>query len=226
MINNYIQTLKTLFKVPRNVIDAFVYEGDKPFMHPFKFLIIGALFVTLLNSVVVDFSFTVDTTELDTITDSEQAIQIAEAIQVSNVLTATQFLPFTVMLLLVPMLTIGGLIFLRENTDGFYNNLILNSYAVGGTILFLILLTPFWIISNIPLTATIANTSLPGVISAGVIIWIYSLYLRPNGVMGWIRLISAYATGYLLYIILSGFVSGVIGYMVFVINRIIELSAS
>ena len=226
MINNYIQTLKTLFTTPRNVIDAFVYEGHKSHMHPFKFLIIGALFITLLNSVLVDFTFTVDTSDLDTITDSEQAIQIAEAIQISNVLASTQFLPVSMMLLLVPMLTIGGLIFLRENTDGFYNNLILNSYAVGTATLFLIFLIPFWMMTNTPFTTTIVHTSLPGVILAGVIIWIYSLYLRPDGIMGWIRLISTYATGYALYIIISGFVSGVIGYMVFVVNRIIELSGS
>lgn len=226
MIKSYLQTLKATFSHPREVVDLFVHNKKSLFMHPFKFLLIGVLLITGLNTLLVDFTFTLNASDLDLISDSEQAIQIAEAIQSANILASTQFLPLAVMVLLVPMLTLGGLIFLRESTDGFYHNLILNSYAIGGAIIFLVVLIPFWIFSGLPLTDSIINTYVPGAVVAVAVIWIYNKYLRPENFLERIRLISAYATGYIFYILLSGLVSGVIGYMVFVINRIRELSGS
>lgn len=226
MIKSYLRTFKAVFSNPRDVINPFVHNEKSIFMHPFKFLLIGVILVSGLNTLLVNFSFTLDATDLDLISDSEQAVQIAEAIQSVNILASTQFLPLAVMVLLVPMLTLGGLIFLRESTDGFYHNLILNCYAAGGTIIFLVFLIPFWIFSGLPLTDSIANTYIPGAVVAVGVIWVYINYLLPDTFLGRIRVISAYATGYIFYIFMSGFVSGVIGYMIFVINRIRELSGS
>ncbi|MCC5913628.1 MAG: DUF3667 domain-containing protein [Balneolaceae bacterium] len=227
MFSSYFKTFRSLFNEPRNVIDGFVHGDGERFMHPFKFLMIGLIIVLILNSALVDFSFEPTaqaTAGVDE--ENEQLVEIAEWIEVSNVRLSTQFLPVSLMLLFIPMLALGGMIFLRNQTDGFYHNLMINAYAVAAAFPVLLILIPAWILLPAPLTDPFMNSTMPAVLIAGVVIWICNSYLRPDGIMEWIRLISSYATGYIFYIIISGFAAGVVGYLFFVVNRIMELSGS
>lgn len=223
MFSNYKKTLLSLLSHPRNVVDGFIHGNGTSFMHPFRFLLAGIAVLLLLNTLLVDFTINPQPNELGLDGENDQMAEIAEWIQVSNVRASTQFLPLSLALIFIPMLALGGLIFLRDKTDGFYNNLVLNSFAVGAALVALPLLIPAWIFLGYPLTDPFVNSTLPAVLVAGVIMWIYNLYLHPSGLMDWIRLISAYTTGYIFYVILHGFVTGVIGYMGFAINRIREL---
>jgi hypothetical protein len=231
MLKSYSETFQQLCSTPRNVIDSFLHSheaenSESRYMHPFKFILIGVITVLFLNTLLVDFTFEPNVSDLSPEQDNEQMIEIAEWIQVSNVRAATQFLPMGLMLLFIPMLALGGLIFLRNEMNGFYANLILNSYAVGASMVALLPMIPVWMFLGFELTDPFVNSTLPTVLIAGVMIWIYKLYLSPSGLMEWIRLISAYASGYVFYVILSGFAAGVIGYMMFVVNRILELSGA
>jgi hypothetical protein len=193
-------------------------------MHPFKFILAGVIAVLLLSTLLVDFSFEPDAGTLVPDDLNEQMQEVAEWIQVSNVRVSTQFLPLALVIIFIPMLSIGGLIFLRNELEGFYSNLILNSYAVGASMIALLPLIPVWMFLGYSLADPFVNSTLPAVLVAGVMIWIYQLYLRPAGLMDWIRLISSYATGYIFFVIMNGFFAGVIGYMLFMIYRIVELS--
>ncbi|GEM_PF-564838 len=227
MLKSYIETFQQLYSTPRNVIDSFLHggeNGESRFMHPFKFIMIGMIAVLLLNTLLVDFSFEPDAAGLVPEEGNEQMQEIAEWIQVSNVRASTQLLPLALVVIFIPMLSIGGLIFLRNEMEGFYSNLILNSYAVGASMIALLPLIPIWMFLGYSLTDPFVNATLPAVLVAGVMIWIYQLYLRPAGILDWIRLISSYATGYIFFVIMTGFFAGVIGYMIFMINRIMELA--
>lgn len=234
MLQNYKHTFSELLSFPRNVVDTFLHrdrqghDSDSKFLHPFKFLLVGVLLVFLLNTLLVDFSFEPDTSAAmpGNGEGSEQLEEIANWIQVSNVRASTQFLPVAILFLFVPMLALGGLLFLRNEIEGFYNNLILNSYAAGVAVASLLVMIPVWLFAGLPISDPFVNSTLPAVLVAGVMIWIYKQYLHPSSVMEWIRMISAYATGYILFIILNGFVAGVVGYMIFAIRRIAELSGS
>jgi hypothetical protein len=226
MFTTYKNTFQALVHTPRDVIDGFIHGRGAQFTHPFRFLVTGAVLCLLLNTLLVDFSFEPQPADIIADAENEHVLEIAEWIQVSNVRSSTQFLPLGMALLFVPMLALGGLIFLRNNLEGFYSNLILNSYAVGVSMLPLLAMIPVWLFLGYPLTDPFVNSTIPAVLVAGVIIWIYKLYLNPAGLMDWIRLISAYATGYILYVILNGFAAGVIGYTGFVVNRIMELSGA
>lgn len=226
MISSYKKTLLTLLSTPRNVVDGFVHGAGQNYMHPFKFLVIGVFFVVILNTLFVDFSFDPQPLNSEISVGSEQMVEIAEWIQVSNVRVATQFLPFSIVLIFIPSLAIGGLIFLREDLEGFYSNLILNSFAVGASVITLLAMIPIWMLIDAPLTDPIMNSAIPTMLVSGIMIWIYKQYLHTSSLLGWIRLISSYATGYIFYVILSGFFAGVIGYIFFVINRILELSGT
>ena len=227
MLKSYIETFLQLCSTPRNVIDSFLDGGENGsgrFMHPFKFIMIGMVTILLLNTLLVDFSFEPDGGTLVPDEGNEQMQEIAEWIQVSNVRASTQILPLALVFIFIPMLSIGGLIFLRNEMEGFYSNLILNSYAVGASMIALLPLIPIWMFLGYSLADPFVNATLPAVLVAGVMIWIYQLYLRPAGIMDWIRLISSYATGYIFFVIMNGFFAGVIGYILFMINRIRELS--
>jgi hypothetical protein len=227
MVKSYTETLQQLFSTPRNVIDSFLHVGENGgsrFMHPFKFILAGVIAVLLLSTLLVDFSFEPDAGTLVPDDLNEQMQEVAEWIQVSNVRVSTQFLPLALVIIFIPMLSIGGLIFLRNELEGFYSNLILNSYAVGASMIALLPLIPVWMFLGYSLADPFVNSTLPAVLVAGVMIWIYQLYLRPAGLMDWIRLISSYATGYIFFVIMNGFFAGVIGYMLFMIYRIVELS--
>ena len=224
MIQKFVSTFKEIYNHPRNVIDQFLESDDRDFFHPFLFLIIGALAVTAVNTMLVDFSFEPVLGEFDT--DNEQMREIAEWIQASTVRSTTQFLPISSALLLVPMLSIGGLFFFRDYISGFFSLLVMNSYAVGATMLFQLLLIPFWMFSGVSLLDPISNATLPAVAIAIPTLWIYKFYIMSSDFLAWVRILSTFIVGYVLYAVLTGFAASIIGYMIFAIQRISEMSGS
>jgi hypothetical protein len=222
MFQKFISTFKEIYNHPRNVIDQFLESDDRDYMHPFLFLIIGALIVTAVNTILVDFSFEPVLGEFDT--DSEQMREIAEWIQASTVRSTTQFLPISATLLLVPMLSIGGLFFFRDYISGFFSLLVMNSYAVGAALVFQLILIPFWMFSGVSMLDPISNATLPAVIIAIPTLWIYKSYILRSDFLTWVRIISTYVVGFVLYSVLTGFAASIIGYMIFAIQRISEMS--
>jgi len=223
MVKNYKHTYKKVLQQPRDVIDGFIHSKEsRKYQHPFLFGIIGMVFVLLMNTIFVDFSIEAELAGVEA--ENEQLQQIAEWIQVVTVRASTQFLPLAMFILLIPLLSLPGLYFFRHQTDNFYSNLILNSYTVGASILAVLAAIPFWIFLDVPLTDPFMNSTLPGVLVASVGIWVYRQYFRVSDLMGWIRIISSFLTGYILFVLVKGFASGIIGYMFFAVNRIMEIS--
>ena len=223
MIKNYTNTLKKILLQPRDIIDGFIHSKEsRKYQHPFLFGIIGMIFVLLMSTIFVDFSIETDLSGVEA--ESEQLQQIAEWIQLVTVRASTQFLPLAMFVLLIPLLSLPGIYFFRHQTDNFYSNLILNSYTVGASMIALLAAIPFWMFLDVPLTDPFMNSTLPGVLVASVGIWVYRLYFQVSDVMGWIRIISSFLTGYILFVLVKGFTAGIIGYMFFAINRIIEIS--
>lgn len=221
-MNNFIKTLKQLFNHPDDVIDSFVKGGRGEYMHPFLFSLTLALLIVVLNTLFVDFN--TEFPELDIDHQNEQLVAMTNTIRDVNLRAITQFLPVSILLLLIPSLSLAGTFFLKENTDGFYHNLILNTYAVGASLLSLLCMIPVWMIIDLPLTDPFMNSTLPAVLVAGVILWIYKEYLRVSTWMGWLKMVSSYIVGYVLFTILAGFAASVAGYMIYVINRLAEIS--
>lgn len=222
IFKKYLHTLTLLFKEPRQVIDSFLHGEYKSYLHPFKFCLAGVVIVTLINMLSLDFSFEPNMSDLPA--GSELLGQMSEWTQIVSVNAATQFLPLSLALLFIVSLSIGAMIFLRGQTNGFFDHIVINTFSVGSAILVLPLMIPVWGLSGIPLTDSTVNSTMPAILIAGVILWIYYLYFRPGGFMQWIRIISAYATGYLIYLLLLGIVSSVTAYFLFAIERISEIS--
>jgi hypothetical protein len=223
MLKNYTNTFKQVLLYPGDVIDSFIHsKADNKYLHPFLFGVIGMVFVLLMNTIFVDFSIDTDMAVLEA--ESEQLQQIAGWIQIVTVRASTQFLPLAMLVLLIPLLSLPGLYFFRHQTEGFYSNLILNSYTVGASMIALLAAIPFWVFLDVPLTDPFMNSTLPGVLVASVGIWVYRLHFRVSDVMGWIRIISSFLTGYILFVLVKGFSAGIIGYMFFAVNRILEIS--
>lgn len=228
----YISTIIELYSSPRNVIDSFLHSGEDQhhrYSHPFAFILISVVLVLIfMNIIPVDYSFETAGFQTETTDEAvnEQIAEITEWIEVSNVWAFTRFLPLSSALFLVPMLALGGLFFLRESLNGFYENLIMNTYMAGAAILLLLLLIPIWILSGLPVSDPMMNSTLPAVALAIPMLYLYRLYLHPDSLPGWVRLFSTYATGYILFAILTGFAAGLTGYMAYAINRILELSGS
>jgi len=204
MIKNYTNTLKKILLQPRDIIDGFIHSKEsRKYQHPFLFGIIGMIFVLLMSTIFVDFSIETDLSGVEA--ESEQLQQIAEWIQLVTVRASTQFLPLAMFVLLIPLLSLPGLYFFRHQTDNFYSNLILNSYTVGASMIALLAAIPFWMFLDVPLTDPFMNSTLPGVLVASVGIWVYRLYFQVSDVMGWIRIISSFLTGYILFVLVKGF---------------------
>lgn len=224
MLNTYIQTLKETLNTPRNVVDAFIHsrEQESRWQHPFLFCTIGVLFYLIVNLFFIDFSF--ETAPPQTDGGSEELHELALWIEVATIRVSTQFLPLSMLTLLIPMLSLPGIFFFREQMEGFYANLILNTYTTGASLLAFLVLIPAWSFLAIPLTDSAMHTTLPAIAIAAVGLWVYKNYFRPAGFIGWTRILSSFITGYILFIFVKGFIAGVIGYMLFAINRIMELS--
>ncbi len=221
-MNKYIETVRSLFSEPRKVIDNFLKGGRTGYSHPFIFCLTGAVAVILLNTLFVDFIVSPQVDEVAS--NGEDLQQLAEQMQITSVRAATQFLPLSMFLLLIISLSIGGILFLHEKTEGYYDQLIINSYATGASFLTLPILIPIWQFSGQSLLDPFMNTTLPAMVIAGVILWIYRLYYKVDSFIDWIRILSSYITGYVIFVMLLGVLSAVAGYMIFVFERLFELS--
>lgn len=191
-------------------------------MHPFKLCLTGTIVMILLNTVLLDFSFKPVAGDIPA--ESEVLRQMSAWTQIISVRAATQFLPLSLFLLFIISLSIGAVIFLRKLTDGFYDHIIINTYSIGAAMPVLPLLIPVWGFSGQPLTDPFINSTVPAMVVAGVVLWIYNIYFRPTGFMQWIRILSGYITGFVIYVLLSGLISSVIAYSAFVIERISNIS--
>lgn len=224
MLQNYIKTFTNSVLHPRNVIDGFLNGEKNRYQHPFIYCSIGIAAVILLNTLLVDFSFTPQLTDVDS--DDELVQALAEWMEIANVCASTQFLPLMMGLIFIPMLSLPGLYFFRDELHSFYSNLILNSYTVGSTMVALLLLIPVWMFADLPFTDPFMNSTLPALLTASVGLWIYKQYFLVTSLMGWIKILSSYISGYVLFVVVKGFVAGIAGYMIFAVNRILELSGT
>ncbi len=224
MIASYINTLKEMYTRPRNVVDSYVHTDQSDYQAPLIFMLIGAVIVVVLTSILVNFN--VDVTGAVPEMENEQLQQLSEQMFLTDVLMSTRFLPFILILFLVPMLSVAGMLFLRSYTEGFFSLLILNSYLVGAAMIPLLLLIPVWPFSGMSLADPALNTNIPGVIVAAAGLWVYKNYFRVSDFLGWIRMLSAFITGYIMFILLKGLASSVLGYMIFAIRRISEMSGN
>lgn len=220
MLVEFIDTLKNTVKHPRNVVDPFIQEQESRYMHPFKFCLIGIFFVVVLNSLLVDF--TIEPT-IDLEADDNQQLQNAAAwMEATNIRLLTQFLPIGLLFILVPALAIGGNFFLKSKMDGFYSHIILNTYAIGSAIITLVVLIPVWMILNLPFTDTFMHSSLPAFMVAVVVIWVQKTYFMARSFLDWIRILSSFVTGYVIFSLLINLTGGIIGYISFSISQIFE----
>jgi|SRR6056297_542545 len=222
MFKKYIRTLRVLFTEPRQVIDSFLNGEYESYQHPFKFVLIGMILVISINTLALDYSIEPDLSDLPA--DSEVIRMMGEWTQIVSVRAATQFLPLSMFIVQIIALSIGAVLFLRGKTEGFFDHIVINTYSVGASMIALPLLLPVWGLSGQPLTDPFINSTVPAMIVAGVILWIYNLYFRPSGFMDWIKILSAYVTGFVIFILLSGILSSAVAYTITIIQRISEIS--
>jgi len=222
MVKKYIRTLQVLFTEPRQVIDSFLHGEYESYQHPFKFVLIGMILVIFINTLALDFGIEPDLSDLPA--DSEVIRMMGEWTQIVSVRAATQFLPLSMFLVQIIALSIGAVLFLRGKTEGFFDHIVINTYSVGASMIALPLLLPVWGLSGQPLTDPFINSTVPAMVVAGVILWIYNLYFRPSGFMDWIKILSAYVTGFVIFILLSGILSSAVAYTITIIQRISEIS--
>lgn len=217
MINQYIRTLKIIYQSPKEVVDSFLETNESIYTHPLKFMLLGAIPFLVISTLFVNFSST------SISNDSNVADQLSHWIEISNIRLSTQFLSIT-LFLSIPLLSLPALFFLREELKGFYSHLILNSYAIGASMLIIHTLIPFWIFLNVPISEPFLHTTLPSISVGLSIILIYIRYFSIQNLMGWIRTLSSFICGYLLYMMVKGLLAGIIGYMIFAVSRLTELS--
>ncbi|HMB41606.1 MAG TPA: hypothetical protein VKM37_06470, partial [Balneolaceae bacterium] len=137
---------------------------------------------------------------------------------------ATTYLPISSVFILIPALSVSGLVFFRNELDGFYDNLILNTYIVSVASFFSLLWVPvLWIYPEIVVSNS-ARLSVSISILGLPLLWMYHKFFPDKTPISVIRQLSTAASGFILYIVLSGFISGILGYMIFAIRRIAELS--
>lgn len=220
MLTQFIDTLKNTLNHPRNVVDPFIQEQESRYMHPFKFCLIGIFFVVGLNSLLVDFAIE-PTLDLEA-GDNEQIRNAAIWMEATNIRLLTQFLPIGLLFILVPAIAIGGNFFLKSKMEGFYSHIILNTYAVGVAIVALIALIPVWIFLNIPLTDTFMHSSLPAFLIVVVVLWVQKTYFMAKSFLDWIRILSSFAIGYVIFSLLINLTGGILGFISFSISQIFE----
>lgn len=219
MINQYIKTVKSILQFPGAVVDSFIETKPSFYTHPFKFMLLGAIPFIILSSILVDFSSTSASAAPVDITASNQ---LALWIEVTNIRLSAQFFSLT-LILSVPLLSLPALFFLRDELAGFYSHLILNSYAIGASMLVIPALIPFWIISNTPISDPFLHSTLPSLFVGLTVITIYVRYFEIQDLMGWLRILSSFICGYLLFMMVKGLFAGVLGYMIFAVTRLIDL---
>lgn len=221
MFISLFNTLKIVFTKPRNVVDSFLVKEKSDYTHPAMFCLIAAIFVTLLFSLLVDFK--IDPVIASELSESDQRLQDAAATMERAALrVSTQFLPVVMLFLLIPFLALGGHFFFREKMDGYYANLILNSYAIGATLFVLLLLIPIWNLVPLPLTDSAMNSTIPGLLTGSSVVWVYRQYFQSSGFMMWLKMVSAFIVGYVIFAVLANFIGGTIGFFTFWIGEVLE----
>jgi len=220
MLTRFIDTLKDTLNHPRNVVDPFINEQETTYMHPFKFCLIGVILIVGFNSLLVDF--TIEPTIDPELADNEQMQNVAAWMEATNVRLMTQFLPVGMLFVLVPALAIGGNFFLKESMEGFYSHIILNAYAAGTAIISLLILIPVWAFLNIPLTDTFMHSSMPAFLIASVMIWIQKVYFMASSFMDWLRILSSFVIGYVIFALLINLTGGIIGFLSYSVFQIME----
>lgn len=223
MIQTYFQTHLQLLKQPLPVIDSFIITGESKFIHPFLFVLTGAVFITILNTIFITFPTVASVAGQSS--ESAQVELLAEWVDVVTIRLSTQFFPL-VLFLLIPSLSLSGIFFFRNETEGFYTNIILNSYALGVSVLTFTLAMIFLNFQETPFSDPFMYTTVPAVLIAIILFWIYKRYLNITGFNGLLKIASSLITGYLLFLLIKGLFASVTGYLLFAINRIRELSGS
>lgn len=217
----YVKTFRGMLTTPEHVVDSFVLEKETDFTHPFSFGLIGVIFVIALYSLVLGYRTPILADFVSK--DIDQLQQLTYWIQYADLKLSTFLLPLLMFLLLIPSLSIPGLFFFRENINGFYYNLILSSYAVGTSVIALLVLLPIWFIAPSTLFNSAITTYMPLVLVGIVILRIYERYFLMEGVRAWTQILSSYILGCILFLMLESFSISVIGYFIFAVNRFIEL---
>lgn len=206
---------------PEKVVDSFVLEEKTNYMHPFSFGLIGVIIVVSLYSLVLGYRTPILSEVVSK--DIDQIEQLTYWIRYADLKLSTFLLPLLMFILLIPSLSLPGLFFFRDNIDGFYYNLILNAYAVGTSIVALLILVPIWFIAPSALFNQPLTTYFPLVITGIVIIRIYERYFLMEGVRSWVQILSSYTLGAIIFLMLESFSISVIGYFIFAVNRFLDI---
>lgn len=220
-MRRYFYTLQLLLKNPRLVADPFVDDQPSDFAHPFRMLIYSVVIsVALLlpGFVIADFP----AFRTDGILESEITRLIGVWICSVDFKAFTWLLPLYMAALLIPALSIAGLFFYREVLPGFYRNLILNCYLMNLVVLAQIVLIPVWIVAGAHYTEPAIYRYLPALTAGSLLLRSYQLYFRPTKALMWVRILSVIATGYIIFVFISGFINSFAGYLAFAVNRIAE----
>lgn len=217
----YVKIFREMLTTPENVVDSFVLEEKPKFMHPFSFGLIGVIIVITLYSLVLGYRTPIISEVVSK--DIDQFQQLTYWIQYADLKLSTFLLPLLMFLLLIPSLTLPGLFFFRENIDGFYYNLILSSYAVGTAIIALLVMVPIWFIAPSTLFNQAVTTYFPLILVGIVILRIYERYFLMEGIRSWIQILSSYAFGSIIFLMLESFSISVIGYFIFAVNRFLDI---
>lgn len=217
----YIKTFWEMLARPEHVIDPFVLEKNTKYQHPFSFGLIGVIIVVALYSLVLGYRTPMLADLMSE--DIDQFAQLTYWIEFANLKVSTFLLPLSIFLLLTPSLSIAGVFFFRDKIDGFYYNLIINSYAVGVSIPALLIMVPVWFINPSALFDPAITTYFPLGMVGIVLLWIYLKYLHMEGVRSWIQFLSVYALGSVIFLMLESFSASMIGYFIFAVNRFLEI---
>lgn len=217
----YVNTFREMLTKPENVVDSFVLEEKTKFQHPFSFGLIGVILVVSLYSLVLGYRTPILAEFVSK--DIDQYQQLTYWIQYANLKVSTILLPLSMFLLLTPALAVSGLFFFRDNIDGFYYNLILNSYAVGASVIALLALVPIWFIMPSTLFSPMITTYLPMILVGIVVLRIYERYLFMEGIRNWLQVLSNYVLGCVIFLMLESFSASIIGYFIFAVNRFLDI---
>ena len=222
-MKNIISTIFEIFTHPRNVVDSFLTHHHRKYLHPFAFMIsvcllLGAILL-LADWFILDLPGVVPSKD-----ENETIVQIQFWVETVSRSITTIYLPFSSVVLLIPALSVSGLVFFRNELNGFYDNLILSTYLVSGATLFSLLWIPVLLIYPEVIVNNSARFSVAIAILGLPLLWMYYKFFPDKTPISVIRQLSTTASGFILFIILAGFTSGILGYMIFAIRRIAELS--
>ncbi|MDZ7720943.1 MAG: hypothetical protein U5K72_19140 [Balneolaceae bacterium] len=217
----YVKTFREMLINPENVVDSFVLEEKTNYMHPFSYGLVGVIIIMILYSLLLGYRTPILADFVSREIDQYQ--QLTYWIQYADLKLSTFLLPLLMFLLLIPSLAITGLFFFRDNISGFYYNLILSSYAVGTSVIALVVLVPIWFIAPSTLFDSAVTTYLPLILVGIVILRIYERYFLIEDVRSWIQILSSYTLGCIFFLVLESFSISVVGYFIFAVNRFLDI---